>query len=238
MERRKFIGTAGTILLAQSVLGTSTVAFGKSSKEKGFNGHIFPELPYNYDALDPYIDARTMELHYDKHFRGYFNKFTAAIKGTDAVNLPMEKIFTKITQYGDAVRNNGGGYYNHWLFWESMSPAKTTMSPELEQGLIKNFGSVDQFRENFGNTAKKHFGSGWAWLVAGPDGKLFVTDTLNQDNPLMNDAPLQGTPLLGLDVWEHAYYLHYQNRRAAYVDNFWNIVNWKAVSSRYHEANS
>ena len=112
------------------------------------------------------------------------------------------------------------------------------MSGELEQALIKNFGSVDQFREEFSKTAKNHFGSGWAWLVAGPDGRLFVTDTPNQDNPLMNDAPRRGTPLLGLDVWEHAYYLHYQNRRAEYVDNFWNIVNWKAVSTRFHETNS
>ena len=189
--------------------------------------------PYAYSALEPYIDAQTMELHYDKHHRGYFTKFITAIEGTDALLLPMEDIFAKIDDYGTAVRNNGGGYYNHKLFWENMSPEKTTISESLTTAIDTDFGSVDQFKAEFSNAAKTHFGSGWAWLAVGDDGRLFVTSTANQDNPLMSDAVKKGKPLLTIDVWEHAYYLHYQNKRAEYVDNFWNIINWAEVNRRY-----
>lgn len=233
MERRNFISILGTAAVAAPVLGSAFAAYGSESKKKVFAGHEFPELPYAYEALEPAIDARTMELHYSKHYKGYFDKFTAAVKDTEAASIPMEDIFAKITKYDTAVRNNGGGYYNHWLFWENMTPEKTMISEKLEKTITENFGSFDKFKEEFGTAAKSHFGSGWAWLAVAPDGRLFVTTTANQDNPLMNDAPKQGKPLLALDVWEHAYYLKYQNRRPEYVDQFWNIVNWEEVSRRY-----
>ncbi|MGV8090954.1 MAG: superoxide dismutase [Mangrovibacterium sp.] len=231
MERRNFISILGTAAVAAPVLGSVIGATG--CEGKAFTGHVFPELPYAYNALEPVIDATTMELHYSKHHKGYFEKFIAAIKDTNASSMPMEDIFTKITDYTATVRNNGGGFYNHQLFWENMSPEKTTMSKKLEEAISKYFGSPDKFKEEFGTAAKNHFGSGWAWLVAAPDGQLFVTTSANQDNPLMSDAPKRGKPILALDVWEHAYYLKYQNRRPEYVDQFWNIVNWKEVSHRY-----
>lgn len=233
MERRNFIRVIGTATVVTPVLGTTMAACGSNASKKVFKGHEFPKLPYAYDALEPVIDAKTMELHYSKHHQGYFDKFMAAVKDTEAVSLPMEDIFAKITAYGPAVRNNGGGYYNHLLFWENMSPSKTNMSAKLEKAITENFGSFDEFMQEFGNAAKTHFGSGWAWLAADPGGRLFVTTSANQDNPLMSDASKQGKPLLALDVWEHAYYLKYQNRRAEYVDQFWNIVNWEEVSHRY-----
>jgi Fe-Mn family superoxide dismutase len=233
MERRNFISILGTAAVAAPALGHSFAAFSSEGKNQVFSGHEFPELPYAYQALEPAIDAQTMELHYTKHHRGYFDKFVAAVKDTEAASLPMEELFAKITAYSPAVRNNGGGYYNHRLFWENMSPSKTEMSAGLAKAIDKNFGSFDQFKQEFGNAAKTHFGSGWAWLAVASDGRLFVTTSANQDNPLMGDAPRQGKPLLALDVWEHAYYLKYQNRRPEYVDQFWNIVNWKEVSHRY-----
>lgn len=233
MERRSFIGTLGTAAIAVPILGNAFAACSSESKKAIFKGHEFPNLPYAYEALEPVIDAKTMELHYDKHHRGYFEKFTAAVKETGAATQPMEEIFAKITEYNSAIRNNGGGYYNHSLFWENMSPVKTAMSSTLEKAINENFGSVDEFKKTFATAGKTHFGSGWAWLAVDPDGKLFVTSTANQDNPLMNDAPKQGKPLLALDVWEHAYYLNYQNRRPDYVDQFWNVVNWQEVSRRY-----
>ncbi len=231
MERRNFISVVGTVAMATPIVGSALTAC--SSESKTFEGHVFPELPYAYNALEPYIDAQTMELHYDKHHRGYFSKFTAAIEGTDAVSLTMEDVFEKISEYGPAVRNNGGGYYNHKLFWENMSPEKTTISESLKEAINADFGSVDQLKDEFSKAAKTHFGSGWAWLAVGDDGKLFVASTGNQDNPLMSDAVKKGKPLLTIDVWEHAYYLHYQNKRAEYVDNFWNVINWEEVNRRY-----
>jgi Fe-Mn family superoxide dismutase len=157
----------------------------------------------------------------------------AAIKDTPAANLEIKELFAGISKQSAAVRNNGGGYYNHLLFWENLSPTKTNPSVVLKGAIEKSFGSVDKFKEEFSNAAKKHFGSGWAWLSVDTDGQLFVSDTLNQDNPLMDVVDKKGTPLLCLDVWEHAYYLQYQNRRADYVDKFWDIVNWDTVSKRY-----
>lgn len=231
MERRNFISMLGTAAVAAPVLGSPFAVMAREGS--AFAGHVFPELPYGYDALEPYIDAETMELHYSKHHKGYFEKFAAAAKDTTAASKTMEEIFAKITDYSAAIRNNGGGYYNHRLFWENMSPDKTSLSGKLEKAISQSFGSTDKFKEIFGMAAKTHFGSGWAWLVAGTDGKLLVTTTANQDNPLMSDAARQGKPLLALDVWEHAYYLKYQNRRPEYVDQFWNIVNWKEVSRRF-----
>ncbi len=201
-----------------------------------FDIHTFPALPYSYDALEPYIDARTMEIHYDKHHRAYFNNFIAAIKGTKLENSTIEEIFASVSAAGDAVRNNGGGFYNHVFFWNSMSPKPGKPSPELMDAINKTFGSFDKFKEAFNNSAKTRFGSGWAWLYLTPDKKLAVASTPNQDNPLMDVSPVKGVPLLALDVWEHAYYLKYQNRRPEYVEAFWNIINWEEVNRRYQQA--
>lgn len=236
MERRNFINLVGTAAVAAPLFGSALAACSSESKPAVFEGHMFPDLPYGYDALEPYVDAQTMELHYDKHHRGYFTKFTDAISGTDLEKTPMPDIFAKIDQHGTGVRNNGGGFYNHQLFWENMTPGQTAMNDELKAAIEADFGSVDALKEEFGTAAKTQFGSGWAWLSVDANGKLFVSSTPNQDNPLMNVVEKQGTPLLALDVWEHAYYLHYQNRRADYVDNFWNIVNWEVVGMRYQNA--
>ena len=201
-----------------------------------FDIYVLPALPYAYDALEPYIDARTMEIHYDRHHRGYFNNFTAAIKGTALETKSIEEIFASVSASGDAVRNNGGGFYNHVVFWNNLAPKSSGPSAELSAALVRDFGSVDKFKELFGNAAKTRFGSGWAWLVLTADKKLAVGSTPNQDNPLMDVSTVKGTPLLALDVWEHAYYLKYQNKRPDYVEAFWNVVNWEEVSRRYKEA--
>ena len=203
---------------------------------KNFDIHVFPQLPYSYDALEPYIDARTMEIHYDRHHRAYFNNFIAAIKGTKFDNSTIEQIFSRISEAGDAVRNNGGGFYNHVFFWNSLAPKSAGPSAELTKAISETFGSFDKFRETFSNAAKTRFGSGWAWLYVTPDKKLAVGSTPNQDNPLMDISLIKGTPLLTIDVWEHAYYLKYQNKRPDYVEAFWNIVNWEEVDKRFREA--
>lgn len=233
MERRKFIITAGVAAVAAPMLGTLASC---ASESKAFDGHKFPELGYGYDALEPYIDAQTMELHYSKHHKGYYTKFMAAAEGTELLNTPMEQIFAEISKQPEGIRNNGGGYYNHTLFWENMTPSQGEMPGELKAAIEKDFGSVEAFKEQFGKAGKTRFGSGWAWLLADKSGKLMVSSTPNQDNPLMDIAEVKGNPLLALDVWEHAYYLHYQNKRADYVDNFWNIVNWEVVNDRLTKA--
>ncbi len=235
MERRKFITVAGTAALAAPVIGTVASC---ASESQSFDGHKFPELGYDFNALEPYIDAQTMELHYTKHHQGYFNNFMDAADGTELLDTPMEQIFATVSQQSDAVRNNGGGFYNHALFWENMTPSTVEVPASLNQAIENDFGSFDEFKESFGNAAKTHFGSGWAWLAVDGNGKLFVTSTPNQDNPLMDVADSNGIPVLGLDVWEHAYYLNYQNKRAEYVDNFWNIVNWEVVNNRFEAVKS
>ena len=229
MERRKFITVVGAAALATPVFGALTSV---ASGSKVFEGHKFPELGYAYNALEPYIDAQTMELHYSKHHKGYYNNFMTAAEGTDMLKTPMEQIFSNISKHSSTIRNNGGGYYNHSLFWENMTPTKNEIPTKLKAAIEKDLGSVDAFEELFGKAAKTRFGSGWAWLSVDKKGKLFVSSTANQDNPLMDDVEGKGTPLLCLDVWEHAYYLKYQNKRADYVDNFWNIVNWNVVNNR------
>ena len=230
MKRRNFIALVGTSLVAAPVW--SNVYNSKIPAQKAIDV-TFPELSYAYNALEPVIDAKTMEIHYTKHHKAYFTNFLAAIKDSPAAEMDLMDLFARISKQSAAIRNNGGGYYNHKLFWENMSPTKSSPSAVLRTAIDKGFGSFDKFKEEFSNAAKKHFGSGWAWLVAGKDGNLFVSDTLNQDNPLMDVVDKKGTPLLCLDVWEHAYYLQYQNRRADYVDKFWDIVNWDTVSKRY-----
>lgn len=196
-----------------------------------------PELPYAYDALEPHIDARTMEIHHSKHHAGYTSKLNAAIEGTENEKKGIEDLLAEADSLGSAVRNNGGGFYNHKLFWEVMSPnGGGKPSGELAEAIESELGGFEKFKEDFETAAKTQFGSGWAWLVVGKDGKLHVTSTPNQDNPLMPVADVKGTPILGLDVWEHAYYLKYQNKRPDYVSAFWNVVNWNKVLENYKAA--
>lgn len=196
-----------------------------------------PDLPYAHDALEPHIDARTMEIHHGKHHNGYTNKLNAALEGTDHAGKSIEDILANAGSAGAGVRNNGGGFYNHSLFWTVMSPnGGGTPSGDLGAAIDATFGSYDAFKDAFAKAAGTRFGSGWAWLIVGGDGKLHVTSTPNQDNPLMDVAEVKGTPILGLDVWEHAYYLNYQNRRPDYVQAFFEVVDWDAVAKRYADA--
>jgi Fe-Mn family superoxide dismutase len=189
-----------------------------------------PQLPYAYDALEPHIDARTMEIHHSKHHAGYTAKLNAAIEGSDLAHKSIEDILGG--ELSPAVRNNGGGYYNHCLFWTVMSPnGGGEPSGDLANAINEAFGSFEDFKTSFSNAAATQFGSGWAWLCV-KDGKLSVCSTANQDNPLMKSG-CGGTPILGLDVWEHAYYLNYQNRRPDYINAFFNVVNWQEVDRRF-----
>jgi Fe-Mn family superoxide dismutase len=196
-----------------------------------------PELGYAYDALEPNIDARTMEIHHSKHHNGYTTKLNGAIAGTDLEGKSIEDILTNLDMSNGAVRNNGGGFYNHSLFWKVMSPEdKGYLSGELKDAIVAAYGSKEAFMEAFSNAAATQFGSGWAWLCVHKGGKVEVCSTPNQDNPLMPGVTCQGTPILGLDVWEHAYYLNYQNRRPDYINAFFNVINWNEVERRYAEA--
>ena len=195
-----------------------------------------PDLPYAYDALEPHIDARTMEIHHGKHHAGYTNKLNAAIEGSDLEGKSIEDILAHVSQHSTGVRNNGGGFYNHSLFWEVMSPngsAEPASNLEIAQAIEKDLGGLEKFQDDFAKAAAGRFGSGWAWLCVDDNGKLFITDTPNQDNPLMDVADHNGAPILGLDVWEHAYYLNYQNRRPDYIQAFFNVINWEEVNKRY-----
>ena len=193
-----------------------------------------PKLNYSYDALEPYIDARTMEIHYTKHHGGYTSKLNNALEGTDLEGKTIEEVLGNVSKASVAVRNNGGGYYNHTLFWSVMSPdGGGKPKGALANAIDKNFGSFDAFKEKFNKAAATRFGSGWAWLIKKDDGSLDVVSTPNQDNTLMDIADVTGTPILGLDVWEHAYYLKYQNKRPEYIDAFWNVINWDEVSKRF-----
>lgn len=196
-----------------------------------------PELGYAYDALEPHIDARTMEIHHSKHHNGYTTKLNAAIEGTDLEGQSIEDILTNLDMSNGAVRNNGGGFYNHSLFWTVMNPEdRGYLSGELKDAIEAEFGSKDAFIEAFSKAAATQFGSGWAWLCVHKGGKVEVCSTPNQDNPLMPGVSCGGTPILGLDVWEHAYYLNYQNRRPDYIDAFFKVINWNEVERRYAEA--
>ena len=192
-----------------------------------------PSLPYAADALEPHIDAKTMEIHHGKHHNGYTTKLNSAIEGTALEGKSIEEILGDLDMSNAAVRNNGGGYYNHCLFWEIMGPDAGEISSELSAAIEAAFGSFDAFKDAFSKAAATQFGSGWAWLCVHNDGKLEVCSTPNQDNPLMKDVSCGGTPILGLDVWEHAYYLNYQNRRPDYIEAFFKVVNWSEVSKRY-----
>jgi len=206
------------------------------SKTDTYMAFKLPELAYSYDGLEPHIDARTMEIHHSKHHAGYTNNLNAAITGTDLEGESIESILANISKHSVAVRNNGGGFFNHDLFWKVMSPnGGGKPEGELLAAIEKDFGSFDSFKEVFAKAAATRFGSGWAWLVKQADGKLVVSSTANQDNPLMDVAEVKGTPILGLDVWEHAYYLKFQNKRPDYISVFWEVVNWEEVSKRFQD---
>jgi superoxide dismutase, Fe-Mn family len=193
-----------------------------------------PTLPYAHNALEPHVDAKTMEIHHGKHHQAYVTNLNNALAGSDAEKMSIEDICRTISKYPMPVRNNGGGHYNHDLFWKILRPAKENNAPsaELAAAIDAAFGNFDTFKQQFAAAAATRFGSGWAWLIVGADGKLAICSTPNQDNPLMDIAEVKGTPILGLDVWEHAYYLNYQNRRPDYVSAFWNIINWDEVAQR------
>ena len=247
MKKREFIKTSLVLgagaLLAGPAISSCANTNGKEGSllasliPSGVDGFEQKQLPYSFDALEPYIDAQTMELHFGKHHAGYTSKFNAALSEEGISSTNIEEIFSNISKYGAGVRNNGGGYYNHSLFWNFMSPdGGGEPSGELLAAIEEDFGSYDKFKELFSAAAASQFGSGWAWLILDENGKLQVTSTPNQDNPLMDVVEVKGAPLLNIDVWEHAYYLKYQNRRTEYIGNFWNIVNWKTVEQLYSEA--
>ncbi len=195
------------------------------------------KLPYGYEALAPHMDALTMELHYSKHYLTYTNNLNKAIAGTELEQLAIEEVLKKLDVNNSELRNNAGGYYNHGLYWENLA-AKSGGQPKdsLAVAIKRDFGSFDEFKNQFEDAASKQFGSGWAWLVTDRSGKLQITSTANQDNPLMTNATVKGTPILALDVWEHAYYLNYQYKRKKFIEAFFNVINWKKVSERYEEA--
>jgi superoxide dismutase, Fe-Mn family len=192
-----------------------------------------PSLQYSYDSLEPYVDAKTMEIHHTKHHQAYVDNLNKALEGHDLAEYPLLKLFTEISKLPAAVRNNGGGHYNHSLFWNIMKKSDSLPSSSLKASIDKDLGGSDRFFEQFTQAALTRFGSGWAWLSVDENGKLFVSSTPNQDNPLMDVAEKRGYPVLGIDVWEHAYYLHYQNRRPDYVKAFLNVINWEEVSKRF-----
>ncbi|NLW32271.1 MAG: superoxide dismutase [Fibrobacter sp.] len=194
-------------------------------------------LVYSFDALEPYIDAQTMEIHYTKHHAGYVKNLNKAIEEANLLNKSIDHILKNVSKYNSTIRNNGGGHYNHALFWQLLTPMKNTKPLEkLSKAIDSTFGSMQNFKKQFNQEASSRFGSGWAWLIVTPQKKLAILSTPNQDNPVMDDAPVKGIPILGIDVWEHAYYLKYQNKRNDYLDAIWNVINWEDVSTRYESA--
>jgi len=223
-----FLGTAG--VFASGLTSKLKAAKGRKKWDGVF---VLPELPYAFNALEPHIDAKTMEIHYTKHHAAYTEKFNAAGKEAGLTGKTANELLKEVSKYPASIRNNGGGYLNHKLFWNMLAPASGKMpSAKLSAALTKDFGSFDAIKEKFNTSAKAVFGSGWTWLIADGD-KLKITSTPNQDSPIMDIVSDKGIPLLCLDVWEHAYYLKNQNRRAEYIDAFWNVVNWDFVSQRY-----
>ena len=240
MKKRTFLKIAG-VSLASYVLvphfGCKNPTQKKDSKQTMLPPFTLPDLPYDYNALETNIDARTMEIHHSKHHAGYVKKLSAAVVGSAFAGMSLEEVFPKLTMDDDGVRNNGGGHFNHSLFWKNMSPAgKGKPEGDLLSAIQTTFGDFETFRKLYWKEAKTVFGSGWAWLCKDSENKLFITSTPNQDNPLMTKlVEKTGTPLLALDVWEHAYYLKYQNRRGDYIDSFFNVINWDEVSRRFNE---
>lgn len=234
MNRKDFIKT----FIASTFAFKLSDIYASKSAPVFFEGmHTLAPLPYANDALEPHIDKMTMEIHHDRHHKAYVDNLNKAIAGTDMEKLSIDQLLSNISKYPVAVRNNGGGHWNHTFFWQIMAPnAGGNPSGKLSEAITATFGGFDKMKEEFGKAATTRFGSGWAWLIVTPDKKLKIVSTANQDNPLMDVATDKGTPILALDVWEHAYYLKYQNKRADYVAAFWNVVNWKKVSENFEAA--
>lgn len=238
-SRRDFLkkGALFTIgAIAAAAVSENALAAVNKLGGQGHEHFKLPPLPYAYDALEPNIDAKTMEIHHTKHHQGYVNNLNKALDEAKVHTHSLEELLKNVSKHNDAIRNNAGGHYNHSLFWELMSP-KGGGEPkgELADAIKRDFGSFEKFKEQFNDAGMKRFGSGWAWLVK-KDGKLVIGSTPNQDNPLMDISELKGTPVLGTDVWEHAYYLKYQNKRGDYLKNWWNVVNWDKVQELYKAA--
>ncbi len=233
MHRRKFILSLAALPVIASANKVYS-SFNKNNNErKTIMGKFeLPALPYAYDALEPYIDKMTMEIHYTKHHNAYVTNLNKAVDGTELAGKSLEELLKNISKLPAAVRNNGGGHFNHSFFWKLMKKSGGTPKGELATAINSTFGSVDDLKKKFNEAALGRFGSGWAWLV-NSNGKLVVSSTPNQDNPLMDVADVKGSPILGLDVWEHAYYLKYQNRRNEYAENWWNVVNWDQALANY-----
>jgi Fe-Mn family superoxide dismutase len=191
------------------------------------------KLPYEYGSLNTFIDSETMKTHYTKHYKGYVDKLNVELEKVKGKDIDLEEIITKISKFNNKVKNNGGGAFNHALFWKMLSPKKQTIKDPIKKEIEKNFGSFEKFKEKFAEESKNRFGSGWVWLILTNNNRLKIVSTSNQDNPLMNTEKERGYPLLGLDVWEHAYYLKYKNKRDEYVNNFWRVVNWEFVNDLY-----
>lgn len=247
MKKREFLRTsailgAGAMIIptvASSCMNSSAQAGATASLVAQGDDGIFiqPQLGYAFDVLEPHVDAKTMEVHYGKHHAGYTKKFNAALEQADFHSTDIYKLFASVSTHGNGIRNNGGGYFNHNLYWKFMSPeGGGEPTGKLAGAIAADFGSFAQFKELFSATAASHFGSGWGWLLLNTDGKLEVASLPNQDNPLMDVSPVRGTPLLNIDVWEHAYYLNYQNMRKSYVEAYWNVIDWKFVEALYEEA--
>jgi len=245
-NRRAFIGNSAKASVATLIVLPSLGAFiescgtAKSTTVGGSNkiktGFDQVPLPYGYNALEPWIDTLTMDIHFNKHAAAYSkNVKEAAIAEKVDITKPLEDVLYNISKYSVKMRNNGGGHYNHELFWKCLqSNANAQPTGKLLTAILKDFGSLDELKKQFSEAAKTRFGSGWAWLLVASDKKILISSTANQDNPLMDIAEAKGFPLFGLDVWEHAYYLKYQNRRADYVENFWKILNWNYISERFN----
>jgi superoxide dismutase, Fe-Mn family len=237
----KYLSYGFAIFLIMQLFSACKGGSSTDYQTKNVNNMSFtlPDLPYAYDALEPHIDARTMEIHHTKHHAAYTNNLNAAIEGTPLASQSIEEILANMSKHSPAVRNNGGGFYNHNLFWRIMAPnAGGNPTGALADDINATFGSLDELKKLFNQAATTRFGSGWAWLCVNKSGKLEVCSTPNQDNPLMDVETngCAGKPILGLDVWEHAYYLNYQNRRPDYITAFWNVVNWAEVARLYAEA--
>ncbi len=238
MDKRTFLKKSAILTIGGAVAGATPLrATGSLTGMGAGEGFKLPDLPYAYDALEPYIDGRTMEIHHSKHHAGYTRKFNAALEEAGLKGRKIKELFSEVSMQPAGIRNNGGGFYNHKVFWNSMSPdGGGEPGGDLLKAIEKDFGSFEKFREMFSSAAATRFGSGWAWLVRKEDGSLTVTSTPNQDNPLMDVSETRGAPLLAIDVWEHAYYLKYQNRRTDYISAFWNVVNWDRVADKFSKS--
>ncbi len=231
-NRRSFLRTASFATAGAIVLSGSKFVLAKELLNDGQLFSLAP-LPYAFNALEPHIDAMTMEIHHDRHHKAYVDNLNKAVTENKITETSLEKILAMVSTLPMAIRNNGGGHYNHTMFWQMMKPnAGGIPTGKVADAIIGTFGSLETFKTKFSEAGKTRFGSGWAWLIKDKDGKLQITSTANQDNPLMDIAEIKGTPLLCLDVWEHAYYLKYQNKRVDYIAAFWNVVNWDEVAKR------